>query len=478
MERLLTSSQMRSADEYTINTLKIPEEELVHRAGIAVAKEISKKFMGGRVLVCIGKGNNGEDGKIIAKYLSEIHGFNVAKLVVSNGILKLFERKFDIIVDCIFGTGLNKEVKGTYAEVIEKINKSGAYVVSCDIPSGINADNGKVMGVAVKADMTVAIQELKLGHFLNEGVDYSGQVIVKDIGISIWGEDYAKRLNEKSIQPLFPKLERNVNKGNFKKACVFGGSKNYPGSVTLAYNALSAFKMGLGYVYLAVPESLYDVALKVCPECVLVKIGDDGENFIFDKGNIDKLLNLDSIAFGMGVGVNEQIYKIIEYLLQNYKGKLVIDADGINAISKYGKEILKNKTCQVVLTPHVKEFSRLIGVDKDIILDNQVEYAKKFAREYNITLVLKNAVSIITDGTETYINTTGNSGMAKAGSGDVLSGITAGVLAKDVEVAFGSAVSAYLFGRAGDIALEEGNQYSLTASDVVKNVGKAINSLF
>ena len=291
MERILTTAQMRAADEYTIKNLGVAEDVLVERAGKCVADEIKKRFFGGRVLVCIGKGNNGADGRIIANELSKTHGFTVTTLTVSNGIFKLFDKKYDIIVDCIFGTGLNREVDGKYKTAIEKINSLGVFVVSCDIASGLNGDNGRVMGVAVKANLTVAIQEYKFGHFLNDGPDYSGEVVAKDIGISIWGDDYAKRFNDSSVAKFFPKRPRNVNKGCFGRACVIGGSKSYTGSVILSTSALCALKMGVGYANLAVPESLFNAYVGKVPEALLTAITDKDGNIIFnEKSNFLDLL--------------------------------------------------------------------------------------------------------------------------------------------------------------------------------------------
>ena len=193
MERILTADQMRAADKFTIENLGVSEQTLAQRAGKAVADEIIKRFRGGRVLVCVGKGNNGEDGKVIANLLAKKHGFNVSVVSVYNGVFKLFEQKYDIIVDCIFGTGLNRPVDGIYKTAIDYINNSGAYVVSCDIPSGINCNNGQVMGVAVKARLTVAIQEYKTGHFLGEALDSTGEIVLKDIGISVWDDDFIYR---------------------------------------------------------------------------------------------------------------------------------------------------------------------------------------------------------------------------------------------------------------------------------------------
>ena len=257
MERILTAEQIKRADDFTIKELGVDQKTLIERAGTAVFDEIVKRFKGGRVLVCVGKGNNGEDGKVVAQKLSKIHGFYVSVLNFSLGALKFFEKKYDIIIDCLFGTGLNREVTGVYKTVIDMINNSKSYVVSCDIPSGLSADTGKPLGVAVKANLTVAIQEFKLGHFINDGPDYCGMVVAKDIGISVWEDDYVFRLNSVDVVKFFEPRKRNVNKGNFGKVLIMGGSKDFTGSALLSFNALSALKTGKGYSYLCIPESLF-----------------------------------------------------------------------------------------------------------------------------------------------------------------------------------------------------------------------------
>ena len=478
MERLLTAKQMREADEYTVKHLNIPEEVLIQRAGSAIVEEITKRFLGGRVLVCIGKGNNGEDGKVVSEILSKKHGFSVAVLNVNNGIFKLLDKKYDIIVDCIFGTGLNRLVEGRYKQAIEKINSKDAYVVSCDIPSGLNSDNGTVMGASIKANLTVCIQEYKLGCFLNDGPDYCGETVVRDIGISIWEDSCAHRLREQDVRKFFLDRKRNVNKGTFGKACIIGGSVNYPGSVMLSYSALLAFKTGVGYSSLCAPKSLMESFLRVCPECIFVALDDDTNYVKFNQNQIEKLLSSDAICVGMGMGVTRENYKIIKFLLENYKGKLVIDADGLNTLSKYSVKILKNKKCDVLITPHVLEFSRLSEKEKEEIIKEPIKYAHEFAKEYKVTVLLKSAVSVITDGKIIFINTTGNSGMAKAGSGDVLSGLTCGMLARGLDLIDGATISAYLFGKMGEQVKKEQNEYTMTASDLIKVVPSVINDLF
>jgi len=468
---------MRAADAFTIEKLGFTEETLTERAGVAVAQEIISRLKGGRVLVCIGKGNNGADGRVIAKILGATHGFSVVTMTVNNGIFKLFDKKFDIIVDCIFGTGLNREVSGKIKTAIEKINESGAFVVSCDIASGLNGDTGRVMGAAVKANLTVAIQEFKLGHFINDGPDYSGEVIAKDIGISIWGDDYAQRLTAEDAAKFFTPLKRNVNKGCFGKVGVIGGSKSFSGSAVLSMNALIAMKLGNGYSYVAVPDCIFPSLCGLNPECILTSLPDDGENLVMNEDRLKPLLSLDSVAVGMGMGVTEENYKIIKYLLNEFNGKLLIDADGLNTLAKFGADVLKSKKCAVVLTPHIGEFARLTGKEKEEIIKDPVSEAKAFAKEYGVTLVLKSAATIITDDASVYLNTTGTSGMAKAGSGDVLSGIIAGLLAKSDYALDCAAAGCWLFGKTGEIVAKKLTDYAMTASDVVNALPETIASL-
>ncbi len=479
MERILTAEQMRSADKYTIDKLGVSQDELVFRAGTAVAEEITKRFYGGRVLVCIGDGNNGADGNVVAEILSKKHGFSVNKLKISSGIIKPFENKYDIIVDCVFGTGLNRKVEGKYKQAIELINKSGAFVVACDIPSGLCGNTGKVLGVAVKANLTIAIQELKTGYFLNDGLDYCGEVICKDIGISIWGDDFVKRLNSDSVKKFFQKSNRLVNKGNFGKSCLIGGSKKYSGSIILSSLAIATFKMGVGYVNVVVPECMFSDYVGKTPECILTPIKDKDGIIELDENTIDTILNYDTITIGMGCGISKGVYNSIKYILNNYKGTLIIDADGLNCLSKFGIDVLKDKSCKVVLTPHVKEFSRLSKIETNKINENPINIAVDFARHYEVVLLLKNAVSIITDGNETFINTTGCPGMAKAGSGDVLSGIIAGLVARNNENELTETVAgaSYVFGIAGEIAQKRQNQFCMTATDIISELAPAINSI-
>lgn len=478
MDHVLTVKQMQQKDKYTIETLGIPQEELVQRAGGAVAEEIIKRFSGGRVLVCIGKGNNGADGRVVFDIISKTKGFSAKLIEVFEGDFSAFNDKFDIIADCMFGTGLNRAVSGEYKKAIELINDSGAFVVSCDIASGINGDNGRVMGASVKANLTVAIQNYKLGHFLNDGIDFSGEIVVRDIGIRAENENAVNKIDLNTAKKYFNSEKRNVHKGSFGKCAIIGGSRDYSGSVVLSANALCSFKMGTGYVNLSVPKSMFSSYVGKVPEVILNFIKDRKGKMICDKKSLKKLLSYDAIAVGMGIGVSRGGYKLIKYLIENYQGKLLIDADGINCISAYNKQIFAKKRCQIVLTPHVKEFERLCGISKEEILSNPIEIVSDFVRHNDVCVLLKGATSIIIGQNDGYINTYGCSGMAKGGSGDVLSGIAVGLLARSDNVCEAVAVASCLFGRAGEIARKEQNNFTMTPSDTISALPKVINEFF
>ena len=476
MENILSVNQMKNADRYTIESLGISDGELIKRVGGAVADEIAKRFSNGNVLVCIGKGNNGEDGKVVAEKLSEF-GFTVTRFFAEDGDFTVFNKDYDIVVDALFGTGLNREVTGVYKSAIEKINGLNAFIVSVDIPSGLNGDNGTVMGACVKADLTCAVEYVKTGHLLGDGLDFCGEIKVLCVGIESEKTDFSLRLEDPDVKKYFMPRKRNVNKGSFSKAAIVGGSREYSGSVLLSLNALSALKCGLGYANLTVPESLYPQYLGIAPECTMGFLKDENGRVIYDDEGLYKLLKYDAVSFGMGMGVSEEIYKSLKYLLKNFTGELIIDADGLNSLSKYGVEILLNKKCGVILTPHVKEFSRLSGLTVGDILSRPIECAKDFAVKYGVTVLLKSATSVITDGNAVYINTAGTNALAKGGSGDTLSGLIAGLITREGKRAEKVAAANYLFGTAARIATEEENEYTVSATDVIKYLPKAINSL-
>lgn len=495
MEVLLNSETSKKSDIYTEEHGK-SSLSLMESAGKACFKLIKKElFNFQKVVVICGSGGNGGDGFVIARYLLE-ENYDVGVFCFGNHFknetlinkdlykgkfitsLESIDPKNTMVIDALLGVGINKELREDYVNLINSINKLNAKVISIDINSGINADNGLSLGAFIKSDLTIAIERYKLGHFFNEGIDAYKRIKKVKIGLKIESdENLPKILEEKDFKELFPKRDRNINKGTNGRVALIGGSKLTPGAINLSLNALSALRMGVGYACLAIPSSLYPLYALKNNENIYNLLSDNEGNVVFKEEEIKKMLHYDAIAIGMGIGTSIEVYKIIEYLLQNYKGNLLIDADGLNSLATYGVEILKNKSCNVFLTPHLKEFSRLINEPIDVIKKDYIKFAKEFALKYGVYLNLKNDVSVITDGKTTYINICGNSGLAKGGSGDVLSGITIGLLTKKTDLSKLLACGAYILGEGADRAVFDINEYSLIAGDLSKYIVKIVNNL-
>jgi NAD(P)H-hydrate epimerase len=324
----------------------------------------------------------------------------------------------------------------------------------------------------VQADETITVQAMKNGLFLNDGTDRSGKITVVDIGMTLPSpKEYALISEEADIARVFPKRKRNSHKGTYGKVSLLAGSVAYSGAPLLS--AYAALRTGAGYTELCVPEKLFSAFMGKYPEAILTCM--KGENSLeYDEEKLCKLLKSDCIALGMGCGISSELYKIIRYLLGNYTGTLLLDADGLNTVSKYGVEVLKTKKCKVLLTPHIKEFSRLSGLSVGEITKAPIESAKKFAREYAVTLLLKSSVSVITDGNTVYLNTRGSATLAKGGSGDVLSGIISSLCAQGNSLTDGAVAGSYLLGASAELCAREKGEYSVLARDVIEKISEVI----
>lgn len=474
MERFLSNAQMRAADAYTINNLGVPSSLLMQRAGFAIAEEVENvaaRIGAKNILVVCGCGNNGGDGYVCAQKLIS-DGYNVKIFALSGKLSADCEREKnnykgeysqliqgEIIVDCIFGTGLSRPVSGEAYQAIEKINSSRALIVSADIPSGINGDNGRVEGVAVKADLTVAIAEYKLGNVLGDGVDYCGAVVKKDIGITAEG-DFAYAYSDQDISSFFPKRRRNTHKGTYGTANLVVGSVRYKGAAALAVS--SALQSGCGYVKLTVEEGVRDVLVTAYPQAIYTDVPD---------------LSAQAIAVGSGCGVSEKLYAQIVNLLNSYTGKLIIDADGLNSLARYGVGALKNKNCQVLITPHVKEFSRLINQPIEQILKTPLDFSQTFAKDYGVTVLLKGATTVICNGEKTALNLRGTTALSKGGSGDLLTGLICGSAARGLSLFDGAIAASYVLGVCAEDCSREKSDYCVTAKDLQNNFYKVVKRL-
>lgn len=505
MVKILTNKQMREADCYTIKNCAIPSLVLMERAGEALADAVEEaldlrgKKIRVRVLCVCGGGNNGGDGFVCARILrergvdtdvvffapkmSEDCRVNYDKYCASGGkiLAEIPQFGYAVAVDCLLGTGFKGALSQPLREAVFGMNalkEKGAYILSADIPTGVDGDSGKVQDVAVEADKTLCIGEIKAGVYLNDGIDYSGKVVCRDIGVVLPEENYAELTDKADVAKLLPKRKRNTHKGNYGKAGLVVASEAYSGAGGLAIKA--CLRSGVGYTTAFLPQKLvYPFMLKE-PEALLCEISDGGR-VAFNEEKFQKLLEYNCVLYGCGLGVSEDVAIGACYLLAQYTGKLILDADAINALAKYKKEelfaLFKNKKCEVLLTPHVKEFSRLSGESVENVLDKGLYAPVAFAKEYGVCVLLKNAVSILSDGERTRVNITGNSGQAKGGSGDVLAGLIAGLCASGLSLFDGALVGAYLCGKSAEIAGRTIGEFALTATDVAEHLGGAFCSL-
>ncbi len=499
MKYLLTNTQMKNADLYTINTLQTPALTLMERAGSALANEVERtldlrgKRIRVKVLCVCGGGNNGGDGFVCARLLrergidaevvffakktSEECEINKQKYLENGG--KIYESvpKIDyaLVVDCLLGTGFHGTLLGEMAETVKTINAlkaRGAKIISADIPSGVDGASGQVCGEAVRANKTLCIGERKIGCYLSDGIDYSGEILRADIGISLPNENYTYLVENEQISKLLPKRKRNSHKGSYGKSAIVAGSIEYSGAGYLV--AKACMRVGAGYTTLFLPKELIKPFMLKLPEALLIELNDGGKTK-FNEKSFARLLSYDSVAYGSGLGVSEDVALGARWLLENYTGKLVLDADALNSLAKFGFEkAFENKKCEVLITPHLKEFSRLCRKDVQSLITNGIEHAQSFAKEQGVTLLLKNAVSLITNGIECCLQVRGNAGLAKAGSGDVLTGIATALMANGLDAFNSAKASSYILGACAELFCKENDERSMLATDAIETIGKAI----
>ena len=493
MEKIVSSRVMRESDEYACANVT-SSVELMYRAGEGIYK--SREAWGKTAIVC-GSGNNAGDGFVVARLLHE-DGGDVTVFLLSDRFSEsgkyYFDQcvkigvkteicteettfsGFDTVLDCIFGTGFHGEVRGLAAVIIDKINDSGAYVVSADINSGLAADSG-MSTKCVRSDLTVSVGSYQYGHFLGMAKDVMRERKNIDIGIEIRGE-YALLAEKETFLPYIKPRANNTNKGTYGYVGIMGGCREYSGAVKLAALGASALRSGCGVAKIIVPESIAAAVAPYVLEETLLPLADNAGHTLFDKAAIDgALAGLASLSVGMGWGKSAENARILEYVLTEKALPLIIDADGLNTLAHMDKDLIRRTACRVVLTPHPKEFERISGVPTSEILKNPVEHAKAFAREYGVILLLKGASTVVTDGDETYICDRGSAGMATAGSGDVLSGVLTGLLGYMEYSPRTVALGAYLAGAAGELAAKEYTEIAMTAGDTARMLPKVWRDL-
>ncbi|RCW49272.1 MULTISPECIES: NAD(P)H-hydrate dehydratase [unclassified Halanaerobium] len=508
---ILTPSEMAECDKETIEN-GFPEILLMESAGLSAAEYADEILTSvddcilqkDKIIISVtaGKGNNGGDGLTAARFLHQWgyevkvflaaeeddlkgvtaknysilknRGVDICKITGSlNDSNALKIKNSDLIIDALLGTGIKGEVRGVYRYLIDVMNESSSPVLSVDIPSGINGKTGEICGRAVKALFTVTMAAYKRGLLLFPGRKYAGKIRVADIGIT---DNVIKKhtsnlkvLSDREILALLPERKRDGHKGSFGKVLIIGGKMGMEGAAVLSGE--SCLHTGAGLVYIAVPETAARTCGSLSRELVVISL--KSSDNIVDTAALDTIFaaaeTADLVVVGPGMGSSKNTQEIMQELITSISKPLIIDADGINSI--INPAILKKSRGEILLTPHPGEMARLLGKTAVEINKNRIETAEKFAAEYGVNLILKGASTVISspDG-ETYINTTGTDGMATAGSGDVLTGIAAGLAAQQMNLFSSAVLAAYIHGKAGEKAAEKYTEYYMTAGDIIENL--------
>lgn len=498
--KLFSGQQIYAADKFTIEKQEISSDVLMERSAVQIFNWIHMRMQGAPVKIHLfcGIGNNGGDGIALARHLVE-HGYNIAVYVVNYSktrskdfllnLDRLKDRKIwpefldseckfpeigrdDVIVDAIFGIGLNREPDAWVVKLMDDLHKSQAFILSVDIPSGLFTDKlPKNENAIIKANFVLSFQTPKLVFFLPETGIYIDQWEVVDIGLdpeylTSTETDY-ELIGKHDVLPFYIPRKKYSHKGTYGHVLLIGGSKGKIGAVTLASKA--CLNVGAGLVTAYVPECGYIPLQTALPEAMVLTNGED----LISKIEFD--IEPSVIGIGVGLGLNEKSVKAFSSFLGKNKSSLVIDADALNILSK-NKALLKKIPSQTILTPHPKELERLVGKWKDDF--DKLKKAKAFSKKYDCIIVIKGAHSIVIYDGNGYVNTTGNPGMATAGSGDALTGIITGLIAQNYEPLKAAIFGVYLHGKAGDIAIEETGYQALTASKIIDGIGKAFIDLF
>jgi len=506
---VVTASEMREIDRKTIDDYGLPSLVLMERAGLAVVKRIIEALGGNRkFLILAGGGNNGGDGLVVARNLHNL-GLEVTAYLLSPpdrlspdckrqfeiagkmGVKVVHDRtprksKLDesVIVDAILGTGLNKPVRAELARLINSVNRAEGPVVSVDIPSGISADTGEVMGSAVMANLTVTFGLPKRGHLLNPGREYTGRLFVEDIGFPpelTRGSGFEISLIERNdASSLIPSRHSDSHKGTYGHVLVVGGSKGKTGALRLAGKA--ALRTGSGLVTLATDDvTASNITPAVLEEMILhldlknpEKTLEEALSFLDERADL--------LVAGPGWGRDEERMDFMVELISHATVPMVIDADGLYALSVMGHQklgkLMQKLRGPAVLTPHHGEMARLLGGRSSDIRKDPIGLVRKFSAETGSVLVLKGAPTIIsTPEGRVFINGTGNPGMATAGTGDILAGMIGSLIGQGLPPVEASILGVYLHGLAGDLGADELGEHSLTAGELLQKIPDAISTI-
>jgi NAD(P)H-hydrate epimerase len=515
---IVTAKQMQKMDWFTIEEFGIPGRVLMENAGrgaVDYFMETCGPTPGTRVAVVAGRGNNGGDGWVMARYLMEkqipvtmfllstrdrVIGDAKANMDLVEKLLPCFpdcavveipdaaalDREktrlthHDLFVDAIFGTGLNSNVRGIFKGVIQCINQTKKPVFAVDIPSGINADTGAVCGVCIKATATSTFGFAKTGHILYPGNEHTGQLRVIDIGIPGFAaekQDLMFQVMEKqAIAPLFPARAFNSHKGSFGHLLVLAGSPGKTGAAALCANA--AKRIGTGLVTVGVPERINSVVETLAVEPMTVPLPETASGTLSPDG-LDRILalaeNRQALALGPGLGTDPDTRNLVASLVDTCTLPLIMDADAINCLAD-NPAVLSSRKSPAVITPHPGEMARLAGISTSEVQADRPGTARTFAQNFNVILVLKGAQTLIAlpDG-RLFLCPAGNPGMATGGMGDVLTGMIAGLAAQGMSLENAAVAGVFIHGLCGDLLADTFGGFGFLAGDMIRTIPEIIH---
>ncbi len=499
--RIVNVNEMRFMDEYTCTQLDMSSLDLMKQAGgviyLSVIEDIGIDKANDQILIVVGTGNNGGDALVVGVnlldngykvkivilgdltaqtkeskiMLKEIVNYKVDVLFINNKTklpeLSKLLRQSTLLVDGIFGIGLIRDVEGIYYDVIKLINLNSVDVVSIDIPSGINANNGLIAKVAIKADYTLIVQNYKVGNLINDAVDYHGTKVLLDIGIlKVVCKSRRFLLEKEDYQNSLPERVNNTHKYHYGNLLTIGGSKGMMGAPLLA--AYAALRTGSGLSSIAYKEKYLHNIFNIYPEVMTSTYNSSTELLDFtNKKN--------TIIFGPGLGRNDEDNLDILRNLLKLGVPMVIDADGLYYLKQLFNEFKSLKN--VVITPHYGEMAMLLDTDTINIQKNPLEHIKTVTEKYRLSVVLKGTTTIIANKNSMYFSNYGNPGMASAGSGDVLSGIIGSLIGKGTKLIEACRLGVLIHSMAGELAFEELGEESIIATDIIKYIPAVLKEL-
>lgn len=495
--KILTKKQMINAEQNSVS-YGVSLSRLMKNAGFALFAVIEKyayENMINECILLIGSGNNGGDGLVCANYLQSA-GITPTVVLMSDVKTDLAKDAFSslnseirvikctdvlptgkiinakIIVDCVFGTGFHGELEGTAKEIFTTVEKSSAYKIACDLPSGVNCENGFAASSTVHYDKTVSFHAAKLGCLLSPAKEYCGEIQVCDIGIPSQADNAIKTepFDCTMAKASLPVRPDNSHKGTFGKVSLLVGSDKYIGAAILSANA--ALRSGVGLVHVMSTENVVKAIAPSAPEAIFTPLS-SAPNGVIAKENLDLILQetkkSSALLIGCGIQKTPDTIALTKEILEKYKGTIILDADGINCICE-NIDVLRNTEANVVLTPHPAELSRLIQKSLSDTLSDRINLALDFCESFGVTMISKSRESFVYDGKKAYLISKGNSALSKGGSGDMLAGICASFIAQGTDPATALALASYILGECAEVLSAAMSKRGIIARDILNSL--------